>query len=90
MRIDRWASIPGIGAALLPKLPVCWPVYGAIQSSHGLRFLIHTQYLLAVSSACLLIAIACLSFRARHRHGYGPPLLGLFSTCRHPGRQIRT
>lgn len=82
MRIDRWASIPGIGVALLPKLtcPLCWPAYAAIASSLGLGFLIHTQYLLEVSAAFLLITIACLSFRAPQRYGYGPALLGLLST----------
>ena len=82
MRADRWATIPSIGVALLPKLtcPMCWPAYAAIASTLGLGFLVHAQYLLAVTLAFLLLAIATLSFRARQRHGYWPALLGLGSS----------
>jgi hypothetical protein len=82
MRTDRWATIPSIGVALLPKLtcPVCWPAYAAIASSSGLGFLVHAQYLFAITVAFLLLALATLSFRAPQRHGYWPALLGLGSS----------
>lgn len=82
MRTDRWATIPSIGVALLPKLacPACWPAYAAIASTLGLGFLIRAQYLFAVTFVFLLLAIAALIFRARQRHGYWPALLGLGSS----------
>ncbi len=82
MRTDRWATIPSIGVALLPKLtcPVCWPAYAAIASTLGLGFLVRAQYLFAITLAFLLVAIAALSFRARQRHGYWPALLGVGSS----------
>jgi hypothetical protein len=82
MRTDRWATIPGIGMALLPKLacPLCWPAYAAIASTLGLGFLLRAHYLFAVTAAFLLMAVAALSFRARQRHGYWPALLGLASS----------
>lgn len=82
MRTERWATIPGVGVALLPKLvcPLCWPAYAAIASTLGLGFLVHARYLFAITSAFLLIALAALSVRARLRHGYWPALLGLVSS----------
>ena len=82
MRTERWATIPAVGVALLSKLvcPLCWPVYAVIASTLGLGFLIHTQYLFAISAAFLLLALAALSFRAHLRHGYWPALLGFLSS----------
>lgn len=82
MRTDRWATIPSVGVALLPKLvcPLCWPAYAAIASTLGLGFLVHAQYLFAITAAFLLVALAALTFRARLRHGYWPALLGLASS----------
>ena len=82
MRTDRWATIPSIGVALLPKLacPACWPAYAAIASTLGLGFLLRAQYLFAITLAFLLLAIAALGFHARQRHGYGPALLGIGSS----------
>jgi mercuric ion transport protein len=71
--------LPGIGVSLLPKLacPMCWPAYAGLLSSLGLGFLVSTTYLLPVTTAFLLVAVAALGFRARARRGYGPMLLGL-------------
>ena len=82
MGIDRWATIPSIGVALLPKLmcPACWPAYAAIASALGLGFLVRSQYLFAITLVFLFLANATLSFRARQRHGYGPVLLGVGSS----------
>lgn len=74
-------TIPSIGVSLLPKLacPLCWPTYAGVLSSLGLGFLISTKYLLFLTVAFLALAVAALAFRAKHRHGYGPLLLGILS-----------
>ncbi len=74
-------AIPGIGVSLLPKLacPLCWPAYAGLLSSVGLGFLISARYLLLLTAAFLLIALAALAFRARRRHGYGPFVVGLIA-----------
>jgi len=74
-------TVPGIGVSLLPKLtcPLCWPAYAGLLSSVGLGFLISAKYLLPLTSAFLLLAVGALAFRAKHRHGYGPLLLGILS-----------
>jgi hypothetical protein len=76
-------TIPGVGVALLPKLacPFCWPAYAGLLSSLGLGFLISTRYLLAITIGFLLLALCALAFRARHRHGYGPFLVGLIAAA---------
>src|SRR5437899_10004852 len=73
-------TVPGLGIALLPKLacPMCWPAYAGLLSSVGLGFLISEKYLLPLTTAFLVLALAALAFRARSRgHGYGPFLIGL-------------
>lgn len=74
-------TIPGVGVSLLPKLacPLCWPAYAGVLSSVGLGFLISAKYLLPITAAFLVLAVATLAIRAHRRHGYGPFLLGLFS-----------
>ena len=74
-------TIPGIGVSLLPKLacPLCWPAYAGLLSSLGLGFLISTKYLLPLTGAFLVLAVGALGFSAKHRHGYGPLLLGIVS-----------
>ncbi len=72
-------AIPGVGVSLLPKLacPFCWPAYAGLLSSLGLGFLISAKYLLATTAAFLVLALGALAFRAKHRHGYGPFVVGL-------------
>src|SRR5260370_9990426 len=72
-------TMPGIGVAILPKLlcPMCWPLYAGIVSSVGLGFLVWTAYLLPITRAFLILTVAGLGFRATHRRGFGPFLLGL-------------
>jgi hypothetical protein len=74
-------TIPGIGVSLLPKLacPLCWPAYAGLLSSVGLGFLISSKYLLPLTGAFLVLAVGALAFRAKHRHGYGPFVLGIVS-----------
>ncbi len=74
-------AIPGISVSLLPKLacPLCWPAYAGLLSSVGLGFLISARYLLPLTAAFLLLALAALAFRARRRRGYGPFTVGLIA-----------
>lgn len=76
-------AVPGVGASLLPKLacPLCWPAYAGLLSSLGLGFLVSAQYLLAITIAFLVLALGALAFRARHRHGYGPFVIGLVAAA---------
>ena len=76
----RWrslASLPGIGAALLPigHCPACWPAYAAILGSFGLGFLLDSTYLFPITILLLGPALFAFAFRAKTRRGYGP--LGL-------------
>src|SRR5712692_7411143 len=72
-------TLPGVGASILPKLacPFCWPAYAALLSSVGLGFLISTAYLLPITVAALIVAVAALGFRAKERRGYGPFLFAV-------------
>jgi hypothetical protein len=74
-------AIPGVGVSLLPKLacPLCWPAYAGLLTSVGLEFLISAKYLLPVTAAFLVLAVAALAFRANRRHGYAPLALGVFA-----------
>lgn len=65
--------------SLVPKLacPFCWPAYAGLLSSLGLGFLISAHYLLDVTTAFLVLALGALAFRAQHRQGYGPFVIGL-------------
>lgn len=80
---SRWKhgllALPGVGVSILPKLacPLCWPAYAGLLSSVGLGFLISTAYLLPLTAAFLVIAVAALAFRASKRRGYGPFVLGV-------------
>ncbi|SRR5260221_10042702 len=79
----RWKRnlllIPGIGAALLPKLvcPACWPAYVALLSSVGLGFLLSTAYLFPLTVVFLMLTVITLGFRAGRRRGFGPLVLGI-------------
>ena len=72
-------ALPSVGASMLPKLacPACWPAYAGLLSSVGLGFLISTVYVLPLTAASLLLAVAALAFRANKRRGYGPFAVGL-------------
>jgi mercuric ion transport protein len=76
-------ALPGVGVSLLPKLlcPACWPTYAGVVSALGLGFLISVKYLLALTVAFLVVAIAALAFRSSRRHGLGPFWLGLVAAA---------
>jgi hypothetical protein len=73
------AMVPGIGAALLPKLacPACWPAYAGFLTSVGLGFLLDTTHLLSVTAVFLAIAVGALAYGAKARLGYKPFLVGV-------------
>lgn len=75
------ASVPGVGAALLPVgvCPACWPAYAGILGALGLGFLLDSVYLLPVTIGFLGLALFALAFRARTRRGYRPLALGIAS-----------
>lgn len=81
----RWKqgllAVPGVGFSILPKLacPLCWPAYAALLSSIGLGFLISAAYLLPLTAAFLLLAVAALAFRANKRRGCRPFVLGVIA-----------
>lgn len=77
------AVVPGIGAALLPKVacPACWPAYAGFLTSVGLGFLLDTTYLLPLTAAFLAIAVGALAYRARSRRGYLPFAVGLLAAA---------
>jgi len=57
---QSFMTIPGVGVSLLPKLacPFCWPAYAGLLSSVGLGFLISAKYLLPITAAFLVLAVA--------------------------------
>ncbi len=67
-------ALPSIGVSVLPKLacPACWPAYAGLLTSIGLGFLISVRYVLPLTVAFLVLALAAMLFRARDRRGYGP------------------
>jgi mercuric ion transport protein len=72
------AVAPAVGSALLPALacPACWPAYLGLLSTLGLGFVDYTPYLLPMTIGFLILALIALGYRARHRRGYRPLLLG--------------
>jgi len=75
------ASLPAIGAALLPKLtcPLCWPAYTAALGALGLGFVDYTPYLLAATLVFLVLAVGALALAASRSGRWMPLLLGVAS-----------
>ncbi len=68
-----------IGAGMLPKLscPACWPAYTAVLSSLGIGFVDYMPYMLPLTIAFLAPTLFLIGFRASHRNGYAPLILGI-------------
>jgi hypothetical protein len=87
---SRWKhgllAFPGVGVSILPKLacPLCWPAYAGLLSSIGLSFLVSAAYLLPLTAAFLLLAVAALASMASKRRGYGPFVLGVIAALAVP------
>ncbi len=82
---NRWRqsilTVPSIGVSVLPKLacPACLPAYTGLLTSIGLGFLISVRYLLPLTIAFLILALAAMLLKARDRRGYGPFLLAVLA-----------
>src|SRR5437899_2661960 len=74
-----FATLPVIGAALLPKLvcAACWPAYTAFLGAVGIEFVNYTPYLLPLTGVGLMVAVGSLGLLARRRRRIEPFLLGL-------------
>lgn len=77
------ASLPAIGAALLPKLtcPLCFPAYAAVLSTLGLEFVDYTPYLLPLTAVFLVVALAVLARQTRRAANRYPLLLGIAASA---------
>jgi len=81
--VSRWKqhmlAAPGVIVSLLPKFacPVCAAASLGVLSSLGLGYLLSARYLLPLTAALLVLALAALAFKARTRHGYGPFFVGV-------------
>ena len=83
----RWqatvASLPAIGAALLPKLtcPLCLPAYAALLSALGLEFFDYTPYLLPLTLAFLAVALGVLAIHARRTRSWIALMTGVAASA---------
>lgn len=83
----RWqaivASSPAVGVALLPKLtcPLCFPAYAAVLGALGLEFMDYTPYLLPLTAAFLVVAVAVLALQARRTGKVHSLLLGIAASA---------
>lgn len=70
--------MPGILVALLPRItcPSCWPAYAGLLGALGLPILMDVRWLLPLTAASLVLAIAALAVGARRRRMFAPLLLG--------------
>lgn len=81
--MNRWKqhvlAAPGVLVAVLPKFacPACAAAALGVLSSFGLGYLLTAAYLLPITTALLVLALAALLYRASTRQGYGPFALGL-------------
>ena len=77
------AALPGAGASLLPVgvCPACWPAYAGVLSALGLSFLFDEAWLLPLTAAFLLVAVASLAYRAGSRRGYRPFFVGVLAAA---------
>jgi mercuric ion transport protein len=73
------AVLPGALLSVLPLVscPSCWPAYAGVLGSLGLPFLMDAAWLLPITAAALLVALAGLAYRARQRRGIGPLIVGI-------------
>jgi LPXTG-motif cell wall-anchored protein len=86
-RGPRWrtvaASFPAVGVALLPKLtcPLCFPAYAAVLGALGLEFVDYTPYLLPLTAAFLVVAVAVLALQARRGGLVHPLIIGVAASA---------
>ena len=80
-KLGLLAALPGAGASLVPvgACPACWPAYAGVLSALGLGFLLDDAWLLPLTAAFLLAAVASLAYRAKSHRGYRPFFVGLLA-----------
>ena len=73
------AVLSSAGAWLIPAgvCPACWPAYAGAVSSLGLGFTLSTEFLIPLAAVLLALSLLALGYRAQHRRGYGPFVLGV-------------
>ncbi len=81
----RWgglAALPALFAgAIIPRVcPACWSAYAGLLSAIGLGFLTSMKILLPEMLVGLLLALGLLAWKANHRRGYLPFLLGAIAS----------
>jgi len=85
LRMNRQGvlTLPAIIFSVFPALvcPACWPAYAGLLAALGLPFIPSTAYLFPVTLIFLAVGTAALVFKARHRRGYGPFLLGMMGSA---------
>ncbi len=81
----RWlnsaGALPGVGVALLPACPACWPAYAGVLGAAGFGPLLNVQMQFPLTVALMLLALGTLAYRAPSRRGYGPLGLGVAATA---------
>lgn len=80
-RLAGLMALPGVGFAVLPLCPVCWPVYAGVAGALGLSATLNAAWQLPLTVLFLLVAVAALGYRARARRGYGPLGAGLAASA---------
>lgn len=73
------AVLPSLGLAAVPigACPICFAGTVGVLGALGFGFLLDTRFLIPITGAALLLALASLAWRARSRQGYGPLALGI-------------
>ncbi|MGH8248137.1 MAG: hypothetical protein ACREUU_17080, partial [Gammaproteobacteria bacterium] len=73
-----FATAPGIGLALAPKLvcPLCWPLYTSLLGSAGLSFVNYTPYLYPLTLVFLSAAVSAIGIYSPRGGRTFPLLLG--------------
>ena len=85
--MSRWKqhllAAPGVVVSLLPSFafPLCASASIGVLSSVGFGYLLSRAYLLPVTTALLVVALAGLGFRAQKRHGFCPLALGTLAAA---------
>lgn len=77
-RLGAAAGLSALAAASLPVVscPACWPAYAGLLSALGVSFVSYTPFVKPLVGVLLLVSLASLGYRARHRRGYGPLAAG--------------
>ena len=75
----RWAALPGIVAAVLPRAtcPICVAAYAGVVSALGLGFLLTDRVLNPIILGSLAVSVGSVAWSGRQRRRSAPLLLAL-------------